>query len=92
VTGVLASEGYPVAPRTGDVIEGVADAAAVEGASVFHAGTRRDGDALVTAGGRVFAVSAVGPTIADARVRAYAAAERITWPGRQCRSDIAARV
>ena len=92
VTVVLASEGYPVAPRTGDVIEGVADAAAVEGASVFHAGTRRDGDALVTAGGRVFAVSAVGPTIADARVRAYAAAERITWPGRQCRSDIAARV
>jgi phosphoribosylamine--glycine ligase len=92
VTVVLASDGYPVAPRTGDVIEGVADAAAVEGAFVFHAGTRREGDALVTAGGRVFAVSAVGPTIAGARARAYEAADRITWPGRQRRSDIAARV
>ena len=92
VTVVLASEGYPVAPRTGDVIDGVAEAAAVEGAFVFHAGTRREGDALLTAGGRVFAVSAVGPTIADARTRAYAAADHITWPGRHRRSDIAARV
>jgi phosphoribosylamine--glycine ligase len=92
VTVVLASEGYPVAPRTGDVIEGVADAAADDDVLVFHAGTRREGDALVTAGGRVFAVSALGPTVAEARARAYAAAERITWPGRQCRRDIAAGV
>ena len=92
VTVVLASEGYPVAPRTGDVIEGVADAAAVDGAFVFHAGTRRDGDALVTAGGRVFAVSALGSSIPEARARAYEAADHITWPGRQCRRDIAADV
>ena len=92
VTVVLASEGYPVALRTGDVIEGVADAAAVDGAFVFHAGTRREGDALVTAGGRVFAVSALGSSIPDARARAYEAADHITWPGRQCRRDIAAGV
>jgi len=92
VTVVLASAGYPASPRSGDVIEGTADAAAVEGALVFHAGTRRDGDALVTAGGRVFAVSALGPTVADARRRAYAAADRISWSGRQCRRDIAAGV
>ena len=92
VTVVLASEGYPVAPRTGDVIEGVTDAAAVDGAFVFHAGTRREGEALVTAGGRVFAVSALGSSIADARARAYEAADHIRWPGRQCRRDIAAGV
>ncbi|MFM8303921.1 MAG: phosphoribosylamine--glycine ligase [Actinomycetota bacterium] len=92
VTVVLASEGYPQAPRTGDVIEGVAEAAAVDGAFVFHAGTRREGDALVTAGGRVFAVSALGAGIPEARARAYATADRITWPGRQCRRDIAAGV
>jgi phosphoribosylamine--glycine ligase len=92
VTVVLASEGYPVAPRTGDVIDGVADAAAVDGAFVFHAGTRREGDALVTAGGRVFAVSALGSSIPDARARAYEAADHITWSGRQCRRDIAAGV
>jgi phosphoribosylamine--glycine ligase len=92
VTVVLASEGYPTAPRTGDVIDGLADAAAVDGAIVFHAGTRRDGDTVVTAGGRVLAVSALGSTVADARACAYEAADRITWPGRQRRSDIAAGV
>jgi len=92
VTVVLASEGYPEAPRTGAVIEGVVAAAAVEGAIVFHAGTRREGDALVTAGGRVFAVSALGATVAEARARAYAASDCISWPGRQRRTDIAARV
>jgi len=92
VTVVLASEGYPVAPRTGDVIAGLVEAAAVEGAMVFHAGTRREGDHLVTAGGRVLSVSATGPTVGAARARAYEAADRITWPGRQRRSDIAAGV
>jgi phosphoribosylamine--glycine ligase len=92
VTVVLASEGYPTAPRTGDVIDGLAAAASVEGAMVFHAGTRRDGDVIVTAGGRVLTVSALGATVAAARARAYEAADRITWPGRQRRSDIAAGV
>jgi phosphoribosylamine--glycine ligase len=92
VTVVLASEGYPASPRTGDPITGLAEAAAVEGAIVFHAGTRRVGDDVVTAGGRVLAVSALGPTVADARARAYAASDRITWPGRLRRTDIAAGV
>lgn len=92
VTVVLASAGYPGAARTGDPITGIAQAASGDGVLVFHAGTRREDGALVTAGGRVLAVSALGPTVADARERAYAAADRITWPGRQCRRDIAAGV
>ena len=89
VTVVLASEGYPVAPRTGDVITGIADAEAT-GATVFCAGVAGAADGgLVTAGGRVLAVTASGPTIADARAGAYAAADRISWPGRYHRSDIA---
>ena len=91
VTLALACEGYPVQPRTGDVIHGLDDRA-LQSVSVFHAGTRRDGDAFVTSGGRVLYVSALGPTIAAARERAYAAAERIEWPGRYLRRDIAAGV
>jgi phosphoribosylamine--glycine ligase len=89
VTVVLASEGYPSAPRTGDVIEGIADAEAT-GATVFCAGVAAGpGGELVTAGGRVLAVTATGQTIADARANAYAAADRISWPGRYHRTDIA---
>ena len=90
VTVVLASEGYPGDARTGDVIEGLDAAAADPDVVVFHAGTRRrDDGALVTAGGRVLAVTARGPSIADARSRAYDAAARVTWPGVQLRHDIA---
>ncbi len=92
VTVVLASEHYPASPRTGDVIDGAADAARTDGTIVFHAGTARRGEDLVTAGGRVFAVSALGASIASARERAYAAADQITWRGRQCRRDIAVGV
>jgi phosphoribosylamine---glycine ligase len=92
VTVVLASENYPASPRTGDVIEGLEDAAQVDGAIVFHAGTSRDGEDLVTAGGRVFSVSALDETVGAARARAYEAADRIRWPGRQRRGDIAAGV
>ena len=78
------------APRTGDVISGI-DAARATGANVYCAGVARDGDGdLVTAGGRVLAVTALGPSLADARTRAYDAASRITWPGRVMRTDIAA--
>jgi phosphoribosylamine--glycine ligase len=89
VTVVLASEGYPVAPRTGDVIDGIA-AAEATGAIVFCAGVAGGaaGD-LVTAGGRVLAVTATGPTVADAREHAYRAADLISWPGLHRRSDIA---
>jgi phosphoribosylamine--glycine ligase len=94
---VLASAGYPESPRLGDEIEGLrADGqsvAGVAGATVFHAGTGRhsaDGP-FHTAGGRVLGVTAVAPTIAEARERAYAAAAPIEWEGMQLRHDIAAQ-
>ena len=61
------------------------------GATVFHAGTERRGDTVVTAGGRVLAVTGTGATIADARSIAYAAADRITFEGKTDRRDVAAR-
>ena len=91
VTVVLASDGYPRAPRTGCTIAGLDDAAARPDVVVFHAGTARDADgSLVTAGGRVLDVTALGPTVGDARQRAYAAAAAVTWSGVQYRRDIAA--
>ena len=89
VTVVLASGGYPDAYETGVRITGLDEAAAVPGAVVFHAGTRLEGRHLVTSGGRVLAVSGVGPTVADARAVAYAAAELIDFDGLHRRSDIA---
>ena len=91
VTVVLASAGYPESSSKGDVIHGLDVAAKVEGVEVTHAGTaRRDGD-IVTAGGRVLNATGLAPTVAEARRRAYDAAERITFDGRQMRTDIAAR-
>ena len=90
VTLVLASEGYPAAPRTGDVISGLDSVE--DGIEVTHAGTkRRDDGAIVTAGGRVLNVTALGATAASARDAAYAAAQRIDFAGRQLRGDIALR-
>jgi len=91
VSVVLASAGYPESSSKGDVITGVADAEAADDVDVIHAGTAisADGD-LVTAGGRVLAVRAVGSDVADARARAYAAADLISFAGLQRRSDIAA--
>jgi phosphoribosylamine---glycine ligase len=91
VTVVLASAGYPASSSKGDVIEGIKRAAELEGVEVTHAGTARRDGALVTAGGRVLNVTGLGPTAADARRRAYDAAELISFDGRQMRSDIAAR-
>ena len=91
VTVVLASGGYPGHSATGLPIDGLADAAATGGAMVFHAGTARRGDTLVTAGGRVLAVTGTGATINEARANAYAAVERITFEGKTYRRDIAAR-
>jgi len=90
VTVVLATEGYPVPTRQGDEIEGIDAAEDVPGVTVFHAGTAQREGRLVTAGGRVLAVSALAPTLGDARRRAYEAAGRISWPGVQYRRDIAA--
>jgi len=91
VTVVLASEGYPASPRTGDPIHGLDAAGSRPGVVVFHAGTAQDSTgAIVTRGGRVLDVTALGPTVDEARRRAYAAAADITWPGIQYRHDIAA--
>jgi len=90
VTVVLASGGYPAEYRTGKPISGLDEAAAVDGALVFHAGTRLDGDQVVTAGGRVLAVTGLADTVGQAREIAYAAADRIDFDGMQRRDDIAA--
>ncbi len=90
VTVVLAAAGYPGAPRRGDPITGVEEAGLVEGVQVLHAGTAWDVEGrLVTAGGRVLDVTALGPTLGVARDRAYRAASRINWRGLHFRSDIA---
>ncbi len=85
---VLASGGYPGTYESGKAIEGLAEAGAMEGVTVFHAGTKREGDAYVTAGGRVLAVTAIGGDIEEAARRAYAAADAIRFEGKQCRRDI----
>ncbi len=89
VAVVLAAAGYPDTPRAGDEITGVADAADL--ADIYHAGTALRNGRLVTAGGRVLAVSAVGPSVDDAGRTVYEALARITFTGMQWRSDIAAR-
>ncbi len=89
VTVVLASGGYPGSYRTGTEIHGLPEAAALESVSVFHAGTTEQDDRVVTAGGRVLAVSALGPTLGDARDRAYRACALLSFDGMQYRRDIA---
>ena len=91
VAVVLAASGYPLSPRGGDVIEGIAEAEALDGVLVFRAGVASDeAGRPVTAGGRVLDVCALGPTVAEARRRAYGAAGCITFDGMQYRRDIAA--
>ncbi|MDQ4005131.1 MAG: phosphoribosylamine--glycine ligase [Actinomycetota bacterium] len=90
VTAILASGGYPGEYRTGIPIAGIEDASALDGVTVFHAGTALDGDGRVTtAGGRVLAVSALGKDLAAARERAYEAVSRIRFDGMHHRTDIA---
>jgi phosphoribosylamine--glycine ligase len=91
VTVVLAAGEYPASGDRGTPIDGVADAEA-RGALVFHAGTARRQERLVTNGGRLLGVTATGPTVADARSRAYAAADLIRIPGARRRDDVAAQV
>jgi phosphoribosylamine---glycine ligase len=91
---VAAAAGYPEAPVAGDRIEGLGPngqlANPVEGVTVLHAGTESDGaGGFLVDGGRVLGFSALAPTLSGARARAYAAAERVSWPGMHLRSDIA---
>jgi phosphoribosylamine--glycine ligase len=91
LTVVMAAKGYPGAYGKGSVIEGLDEAATVEGVEVFHAGTASDGGGIVANGGRVLNICALGKTVAEARSRAYAAIDRIRWPDGFCRRDIAWR-
>ena len=88
LTVVMAAKGYPGPYAKGSVIEGLADAAAVEGVEIFHAGTKQDGSHVVANGGRALNVSALGKTVSEAQARAYAAIARIRWPEGFFRHDI----
>lgn len=91
VSVVIASGGYPDSYEKGKPISGIADAEALEGVTVYHAGTAIDEGALVTSGGRVLNVTALGPDFASARDRAYEAVAAISWDGAFFRTDIGAK-
>jgi phosphoribosylamine--glycine ligase len=88
---VMASKGYPGPFERGLVIRGLADAARMQDVKVFHAGTRRDGERVLTDGGRVLGMTALGDTLAEAQRRAYEAVSLIEFPGAFYRRDIALR-
>jgi phosphoribosylamine--glycine ligase len=88
LTVVMAAKGYPGNYARGTVIEGLDEAAAVEGVEIFHAGTKTDGGRILANGGRVLNVSATGKTVREAQARAYEAIARIRWPEGFYRHDI----
>ena len=93
VAVVVAAAGYPDSPRTGDVVHGLPEAATEDGVTVVHAGTSTGADGrIVTSGGRVLAVTAVGADVAEARAKAYAGVDAIRIDGSHHRTDIAAGV
>lgn len=85
---VMASEGYPLSARKGVVIEGIAEAEGLGNVVVFQAGTAMEDESLITNGGRVLGVTALGDSINEARLKAYHAVERISFAGQQFRTDI----
>jgi phosphoribosylamine--glycine ligase len=87
---VMAAEGYPDAPRTGESISGLERAARLPG-KIFHAGTRLSGDRVVVSGGRVLCATGMGATVAQAQRTAYALVEAVHWPGAVYRRDIGHR-
>jgi phosphoribosylamine--glycine ligase len=87
---VLCAAGYPGVSVRGKVISGLTDAARVPGVELFHANTEQDGDRLLSAGGRVMVATATAPTLAEATTRAYEAADRIQFEGKNYRRDIGA--
>jgi len=88
---VMASGGYPGSFETGKKIEGLADAKALPGVAVFHAGTKREGDSIVTSGGRVLGVTATAPSLEQAIAKAYQAVDKIQFEGAHFRTDIGAK-
>jgi phosphoribosylamine--glycine ligase len=88
LTVVMAAKGYPGNYAKGTVIEGLDEAAAVDGVEIFHAGTKAEAGKILANGGRVLNVSALGKTVAEAQQRAYAAVDKIKWPEGFCRRDI----
>ena len=93
VAVVVAAEDYPARPRTGDPVDGLDAAGSQDGVDVIHAGTALDGEGrVVTSGGRVLAVTAVGADVADARAKAYAGVDAVSIRGSHHRTDIAAGV
>jgi phosphoribosylamine---glycine ligase len=88
LTVVMAAKGYPGDYKRGSVIEGLDEAAKVEGVQIFHAGTKAGDGKILANGGRVLNVSAIGKTVKEAHARAYEAISRIRWPEGFCRSDI----
>jgi phosphoribosylamine--glycine ligase len=85
---VMATEGYPASHPKDTPINGLEAADAMKDVTVFHAGTRRDGEQWLSTGGRVLGVTALGETIEDAQTRAYEAVDAIDWPQGFCRRDI----
>lgn len=88
LTVVMAAKGYPGAYEQGSEIRGLEQAGQTEGVTIFHAGTERRNRSVVSTGGRVLDVTAIGETVAQARARAYQAIDRIEWPEGFCRRDI----
>jgi phosphoribosylamine--glycine ligase len=88
LTVIMATKGYPGDYGKGFVIEGLDDAAEVEGVEIFHAGTKAKDGKILSNGGRVINVCATGKTVTEAQQRAYAAVDRIQWPEGFCRRDI----
>jgi phosphoribosylamine---glycine ligase len=89
ITVVMAAKGYPGDYKKGTRIDGLDDAAKVEGVEIFHAGTAAKDGAILANGGRVLNICAMGKTVTEARARAYQAIDRIRWPDGFCRRDIA---
>jgi phosphoribosylamine--glycine ligase len=86
---VMASGGYPDDYQKGRKITGLEEAGQLENVVVFHAGTKEQNGQIVTSGGRVLGVTALGDTIADAKAQAYQAVDKINFDGAYCRRDIA---
>ncbi|MCB1503720.1 MAG: phosphoribosylamine--glycine ligase [Hyphomicrobiaceae bacterium] len=88
LTVVMAATGYPGTPEKGSEIRGLDAADAIDGVTVFHAGTKADGNRVLANGGRVLNVTARGASVTEAQARAYAAIDVIDWPEGFCRHDI----